>query len=589
MHWEQNKKTNQRHKIDCIRTGLLRMRFAARSRSYLAIACAFFFLKTGLFLAMSGCGSKTATMEAQPEAKSTDTTPSQKRVEAEKLFADLGKELEVLAGQKEPVDIDWLEQELQKVLSLDSNHAAAQFNLAMVFQGRGQADKANDLIQAIAKDHPKFVPAQENMAATYVTSGDIGKAKRVYKKLIQADPKVLTSRLALAKLLQNEGKHQEAIDLCRKVLQRKADAIEAFRILAQSYFAVGDDAMAELIVGRGLKVDPKDPYLHHVTAEILLAKNDLAGTVAKLKQVIRLKPDWLEPRAQFAEIALAYNDFGNAAQQYEAILKAVPNNRSAKLGLAMSYKGTGRYEQAEQLLNALLNNDANDVDALWNLAMLHWLHTKEYDKSIQLLKRFEKAAPRKDKDANRVARLITNIDTEKKDVAARRAREEKERNRKQAIAAACKAVANNQVPNAEAIGTDQERIQAAWDLLLVTAVQNIEGGQMLEGENAARCALEIVPLSPGVGLVTCAQIRVKWVQMQYQIGMLATSASLRDAKAIMEKAVECDPDNPDAQLFVEQLEALALQAEQAEAQATPEPAPVSEQSGAAPSPPAQTP
>ncbi len=524
----------------------------------------------GICLGLCACGGGSEQAAPPPQAAPTQavenpTEAAAKPVvadEATTKFAALTKELEERSTDK-PLDGAWLEQQLKAVLAANPRHSAARFNLAVLYALKGDKAQAKAAYEAILKDEPKFVPAIENLAAMSVAQGDVPAASATYKQIVKADPKNQTSRLALARILQTQGQHQEAIDLCRQVLQRKADEIEAFRILAESYRALGDIPMAELIIGRGLKVNKDDSSLHYLTAQILLDKGDLPGGVRTLKEVIRLKPEWLTPRARLAEIALTYRDFGTSTQQYEQIHKLLPEDRSAKLGLAVSYKGLGRYDQAEKLYNELLAKDPKDFDVLWNMAVLFHLNTSEFDKATEFYKRAKSVAPAGDKQAESIDQRVQTVAKLKADDTARKARQERERKKQEGIAAACAAIANGQPANGEAIGGEQDRIQAAWDLLLVTAVGKIQAGDVTGGEASAKCALGIVPTTPGAGAVACGQLRVNWIQIQDQAGMLTSVEAMRNALSVIEEAVKCDPENPDPQLFKQQLEQMIVQQQEA--------------------------
>jgi tetratricopeptide (TPR) repeat protein len=496
----------------------------------------------------SGAGdSSAARLPEGPEAK------------AARRFEQLAKELEELGSDK-PINSRWLADELQAVLALDPNNPAARFNLVVLnLRNGGSPQQACQAYEEILDDAPDFGPAAENLAHCYVEAGKLDTATRIYQEQMNKDPKALTSRLAMARILQRQGKHKPAIGLCRKVLQRKADAVEAFRVLAESYQAMKDPSMAELIIGRGLKIEPDDVELHYLAAQLLLDRGELAAGINKLKHVLRLKPNWLKVRAELAEVLISYNDWGNAAPHFETVLKEAPGNRAGRLGLAVCYKGMGRYDEADKLFDELLRADSNDADALWNKAMLYWHNYGRHDQAIALLQRFEGNAPSGDEDAARVARLVKRLQREKKDTEARRVREERERKRTAAIAAACDAVAAGRRPPAAAIGGTDDRIRAAWDLLLVTAVTRLQEGDTAGGQNAARCALAIVPKTPGPGMGACAQLRVNWVQLQDQAGMLTTVTAFQAARRTIAEALECDPENPDAQVFHEQLGQLIEQ------------------------------
>ncbi|MBI5512051.1 MAG: tetratricopeptide repeat protein [Deltaproteobacteria bacterium] len=520
-------------------------------------------LRLSALASIASCGggsteaapAKAAAVAVKPAEAAAAPAPTPVKDDAGTKFAAVVKDLEERAADK-PVDGNQLESQLKAIVAVDPKHSAARFDLAVLQAKRGDLKGARAAYEAILRDDPKFVPAAENLAAIWVTEGDLPQATAVYKKIVKADPKNQTSRLALARIVQSQGQHDEAVELCRQVLQRKADEIEAFRIMAASYTALGNVPLAELIIGRGMKVNKDDPQLHFLTAEIQLDEGDLPGGLRTLKQIILLKPDWLKPRARLADIALQYRDYGSAAQQFEAMLKQVPSDRATRLGLAVAYKGLGRYDQAEKLYKEILAADKNDFDAWWNLAVLYHYNLSHFDEAKEAYQQAKKHAPAGDKQAESIETRIANLDRLKADDAARKAREERERKKQEGIATACQAVAAGKTPDGDAIGGEQERIQAAWDLLLVTAVTKIQGGDVPGGDAAARCALGIVPNTPGAGAVACGQLRVNWIQIQDQAGMLTGIPALKSALATIEEAIKCDPENPDPQIFKQHLEAL---------------------------------
>lgn len=519
----------------------------------------------GSVLILSACagGSSETKMPPLPVAAAPSPKPKPEEGPAAKAaarFAELEERLEALKDGK-PIDAGWLEAELRGVLELNPEHSGARFNLAVLAEARGDKAAARNAFEQLVRDDPSFWPAAENVAADQVSRGNLDYAIQVYKGAIKADPKNVTSRLAYARILLAQKEYKRSIELCRKVLQRQADAIEAFRILAESYNALGDTSMAELIIGRGLKVDKDDAQLHYLTAKILLARDDLSGGVDKLKQVVTMRPDWLKVRGELAQIFLTYQDFGNAAQQFEAILKQAADDRASKIGLAVSYKGTGRHEQAEKIYKELLAKDPKDVEATWNLAVLYHRHLNRYDDAIALYKQYARIASPADKHVARVDALVATIEKQKQDLAALQARQERERVRNEAIDASCKAVAAGRKPKADAIGSDQDRIQAAWDLLLVKAVGQVQGGDVQTGSQLAECALAIVPTSAGEGATACSAMHVQWVKIQDELGLLVDGPSISRGIKTVQGALKCDPENPEAQLIEQQLKEFLAQVE----------------------------
>lgn len=508
-------------------------------------------LSAALLCVSCGGSKQAASVQAMPSAAVVATLTTPAGQQAADKFAEVSRELEKL-GTDDSVDPVRLGGQLSEILKIDPTFRPARFDQAMLAARDGDTDKTRQVLTELVHEDPNFAPAQENLAADLVKAGDVQRAAEIYKAIIDKSPKNQTSRLALARIYATQKKYNEAIELSRQVLQRQGDAIEAFRVLAESYNAIGNVPMAELIIARGLKVQKEDVALHYLLAQIFLDRDDLPNGVAKLKQVVRMDPKRLVVRAQLAEIAASYRDFGNAAQQYEAILKEQPNLPAVQLDLAVSYKGLGRYDQAEKLYKDVLTTDPKNVNALWNVSVLYHRHLNRYDDAMSILRRFKEAAPATDEKAGQVDALVAEIEKLKNDQAATLAREERERKKREALESACAAVAANKPVDATAIGNEQERIEVAWQIM-ANAQAAIQGGDVPGGEGAVQCAFGILPDSPAAATSACAPMRVMWTQILYQLNRLD------DAVASIKLALKCDPNNPDAALIMQQLQDILKQ------------------------------
>jgi tetratricopeptide (TPR) repeat protein len=510
----------------------------------------------GSLSAAVACGGGATKEGTEPKAGTTTKTdatpagPSNTEL-AQQKFAALSENVDKV-GEGKSVDAAWMEQQLNEIVALDPKHKAARFNLAVLKEQKGDAAGAREIYQKLYKESPEFAPAAENIAADMIANGDTQKAIGIYQGIAQKDPKDTTARLALARIAVREKRYDEAIELCRQVLQRDGGALEAFRILAESYRAQGNLPMAELIIARGLKVNKDDAQLHSTLAQVMFEKNDLSGGVNQLKLAVADDPKSVKVRGQLADIALQYRDFGNASQNYEAIVKEQPDNKPAKIGLAVSYKGLGRYDQAETLYKDVLAKSPDDVDANWNLAVLYHRHLNKYDEAVTLYRKAQKAAGPGDAGMQDVDNLIADAERQKNDQVAMRAREEAERKRKEAVEGVCGAVANKKKPDFESVGDEQERVGAAWSLMVEaqTLLQDGDANKIPLAEANVNCAFAMVPETPKANTEACAPMHIMWTQILYQLGRNG------EAMTTIKEARKCDPENPDAKLIEQQLEEL---------------------------------
>ncbi len=493
-----------------------------------------------------GCGKTQAPpphVATAIEAPKEDS--SQKRQRAKDMFAKWSHDLEKLGGD-DRVDGARMIEQLDAIVDVDGDYVPASYNRLMAKSLLEHTPVEVDALRKLSAKDPSFPPVQENLAALSVEAGDIAPALGLYQDIVQKYPKDQTSRLALARIYYSEKKYGEAIGLCRAVLQRQADVVEAFRVLALSYFASGNVPMTELIVARGLRLSGGDEELEILQAQIALNKDDLGEGVAKLKQVVRQDPNRLDVRAQLAGIALNYRDFGNAAQQYEAIVRVRADAPAVKVNLGVCYKGMGRYDDADKLYKEVLAKEPDNAAALWNSGVLYLRHLRKYDEAETAFHHYKQVASGDDERVGQVDNLLLEAEKLKTDLEAKKAREEAEKAKREAIDKACADAAAGRAPDVAPLGSDQARIETAWQLM-GQAQQAIGANEVPKGEALVQCAFAIIPATPAANAQACAPMHVMWTQILYQLQRLDEAAKSNEA------ALKCDPNNPDAQLIAQQL------------------------------------
>jgi tetratricopeptide (TPR) repeat protein len=499
-----------------------------------------------------GCGGAVSGTALLFEPALIDDEILEADGEAEKAFDELSKEL-VRKMEKKSLSLKWWQEELEELADDYPDHAPIRYNLALLNMG---ADE--DISQVWGKlanlydGDSDFVPGREAHAVALMQAGNFNGAAEILQNVVKKDAQNITGRELLALAYEQLGKRRKTISLCQEILQQQADHIRAFHILARNYVAMGNLPSAELVVGRGLKIEPNSAQLHATAAKILWNRKNVVGAVAKYKEVVRLMPEWLDARARLAEIALSYRDFGTAAQNYGAILKLVPDDTNTKIALAVSYKGQGRYADAERIYMGILAGDADNLDALWNLGVLSHRHLNKFDEAVKAYKRYSKLCPDRDARKKRIRSLVTEALKSRNDRTAELVRVENEQAKQKAIDGACVAISTNkfQAGLAEAIGSEDERIAAAWSLLTV-ASESMQAGEQAKGDKMIACAFGILPKTSKAQKSACAPMRVMWTRdILYPLGRL------EDALKCIEGALVCDKENPDAQLIHDQLREL---------------------------------
>jgi Flp pilus assembly protein TadD len=171
-----------------------------------------------------------------------------------------------------------------------------------------------------------------------------------------------------------------AVEQIEKRLEekRRPKWLEKLRAACSTY----DCACVKTAAGFGLDTDANDAVLALVEkasscpsaglggfrAEALVRKGD----GARLGEAVRLiEQSPRDPNALYARALLAYRarDFGVAMQTAESSERA-GRGWSAKLLVGLIANESGDLERARHEFRSLLKGDPNDVDALWNVAVM---------------------------------------------------------------------------------------------------------------------------------------------------------------------------------------------------------------------------
>jgi tetratricopeptide (TPR) repeat protein len=103
-----------------------------------------------------------------------------------------------------------------------------------------------------------------------------------------------------------------------------------------------------------LRAEPGSGRLHRILGQCQLEIGELSGGLASLEEATRLAPHDVDGWIALAEARIGIEGFRpETARVWENALRENPGHDSLRYGLAETYAGLGRYEEAEGLLTGL--------------------------------------------------------------------------------------------------------------------------------------------------------------------------------------------------------------------------------------------
>lgn len=344
---------------------------------------------------------------------------------------------------------------LEKLLSQTKNEKY-KVNIAEIFFLKKDYQTSLKLYYDIYNQDPSNPEIQKAIALVYFVSGDFDKSIEFYQKYFaqKQDPE---SILNYAKSLFYTKQMQPAKEILEKYVCAYPNDVGGLSTLADIYMALNETSEAINLINRGLSIEPENIKLQTQVARIDISNKDYCRAQCILLRLLAIDPDNVEIVENLGDISFYTQDFDNALSYYQSIPDSPSSPRliykiaqayhygkdhpaaqclyyqllddpefsnKSKIGLAEIDITDNEPLKARKILNNVLRNDPENVQAKKNLA-ISFYSTGDNLKSIKILK----TLPQDDSDITyNLAKAYNKI--ERKDLALELLRENTQDNAK---------------------------------------------------------------------------------------------------------------------------------------------------------------
>jgi tetratricopeptide (TPR) repeat protein len=286
-------------------------------------------------------------------------------------------------------------------LTVIPDRADALSNLGAAYVRLGQFDDAIAQYDAALKSDPVNNTARLNLALAYYKSARPNQAIPQLKRVVASDPEARNAYLVLADCYLQTGQDQELIALLKPRERMFADDLAYAYLLGtallhvdagtegQKYidriFGIGESAEAHLLMGiaqlgrldyraanselkRALQLNPALPTAHALYGRSLLALGEQEGAERAFRQELELNINDFEANLQLGYIRKAGEKFAEASTYLERAMAIRPNDLAARKLLASLRLQTGQVDEATAMLEGIVKEAPELVDAHVQLA-----------------------------------------------------------------------------------------------------------------------------------------------------------------------------------------------------------------------------
>lgn len=255
----------------------------------------------------------------------------------------------------------------QEVITLNENNAAAHYELASLYLGTNQKEKAELTAESAMNLDPKNKWYRALYVEILASNGKYEKAAKLYEDIVKEDPRNVENYVEWAYMLVNAQKLKEALEVYNQV---------------EKIIGINEDIIQE-------------------KQKIYLKLDDINGAAEEIKKLIKEYPREARYSLMLGELYLSNDKTKEAKTVYSDLLVREPNNPFASMALASIYKKEGDTLNYNKVVRIIMQDPKAELDAkiaylytaIQNFSRLSKEEKQQYiNLSLSVVKVHEKSA-----------------------------------------------------------------------------------------------------------------------------------------------------------------------------------------------------
>ncbi len=212
-----------------------------------------------------------------------------------------------LNQQKRPADA---EAAFQDAVRVDPNNPAALLDLALVQSGEKRDAEAEKTFRALAASKDPHYRADYGI--WLFQKGRRPEAIREFERIYALDPADRDNRTRLISACEQSGRRPDAEKLLTEALRKNPKDADALLSRGELMLSAGRYADAERDLNQVFRFDANRAEVHYALAHLHLARGENETYRQELAEAVRLQPDAVRTRVEFAQALAANRDYHSA-------------------------------------------------------------------------------------------------------------------------------------------------------------------------------------------------------------------------------------------------------------------------------------
>jgi len=334
-------------------------------------------------------GDSKGALEAAEQALAVAPKDEAARLRYAELLVEVGFK------DSEPAKIDEGRKIVDEILADQPANPGALFIQAKIDLSSRKIDEAITAISTAINAKPNWAEAYYVLGAALAIKGDNAGARNELARALEIDPNLYQAQQVLAKVHEELGEHEYAVEAGRHYLNRQPDNLEMHLIVAQSLVRLGKlkEAKSEL---ERIDESKRGVEGNYALGRIYLGLGDFAQARKYLEIADAAMPRNADILTNLLTLDTRENRQAESLARINAAIEAEPGNAKLQQLGGMLAQMTGRPADAEAMYKKAIELDPSDLAGYERLAHFYSA-TGRLDETV---KSYEQAVAVKPDQAN---------------------------------------------------------------------------------------------------------------------------------------------------------------------------------------------
>ena len=246
--------------------------------------------------------------------------------------------------------------------------------------GTGHPKEATEALRTALGRKPDLLDAKVKLAELRRESGAVEESGALYEEVLASHPRHILARYGYGQLLVQQKQLPQAAEQFRRALEIDNRIGEIHYALAMVCRRQGDNAAAQEHLAafertKGTPIAAYDPVVaalsrlhlgdhpHMLRAKALFDSGRYADAFLELNRALAINPDNIDAHAHLIWLCGRLGDYAKAEEHYRRGIEIVPNDVRVLYNWGSLERRRGRYREAREALEKVLDLDAGHARA----------------------------------------------------------------------------------------------------------------------------------------------------------------------------------------------------------------------------------